>query len=81
MVETQIKEITRMIKLVRRKTKEYREKVQDQCSDNLTTFMSGAMLMFMMFMVMNGCDREAQEEHDEKVRKQAVSEVYEFLVR
>tara|TARA_R110001632_G_scaffold90645_1_gene194637 strand:+ start:327 stop:539 length:213 start_codon:yes stop_codon:yes gene_type:complete len=70
-----------MIKLIRRKTKEYREKAQEQCSDNLTTFMLGAMLMFMMFMVMNGCDRETQQEHDEKIRKQAVNEVYEFLVR
>ena len=70
-----------MIKQVRRKTKEYRKAIQEQCSDNITTFMLGAMLMFMVFMVMNGCDRETQEDHDEKVREQAVSEVYEFLTR
>ena len=66
-----------MVKLVRRKTKEYREAVQEQCSDNVTTFMLGAMLMFMVFLIMNGCYGETQHDHDEKVRK----ELYEFLTR
>ena len=66
-----------MFKLIRRKSREYREALQEQCGDNVTTFMLGAMLMFMVFLVMNGCYGESQEEHDEKVRQ----EVYEFLTR